>query len=114
MSINPRLRPAKRRSHETIAVEHEGQRFKIGLGRELVCVDREWLGPVVEVFISGQKVNSPVDVLASDAAILMSLLIQYGHPIEEIAQSMKRNPDGSPASILGLAAAEICKAKVPK
>jgi hypothetical protein len=28
--MNPRLRPAKRRSHETIAIEHEGQRFKIG------------------------------------------------------------------------------------
>lgn len=109
--MNPRLRPAKRRSHETIAIEHEGQRFKIGFGRELVCAERERLGPVVEVFLNGQKVNSPVDVLASDGAILMSLLIQYGHPIEEIAQSLKRNPDGSPASILGLAAAEILRAK---
>jgi uncharacterized alkaline shock family protein YloU len=76
-----------------------------------VCAERERLGPVVEVFLNAQKVNSPVDVLASDGAILMSLLIQYGHPIEEIAQSLKRNPDGSPASILGLAAAEILKAK---
>src|SRR4051794_14971467 len=103
MSMNPRRRPANRRFHETVAVEHEGQRFKIGLGHEQ--------GDVVEVFINAQQVNSTIDVLASDGAILMSLLIQYGHPIEEIAQSLKRNPDGSPASILGMAAAEILRAK---
>ncbi|WP_316214326.1 hypothetical protein [Bradyrhizobium sp. SZCCHNR2032] len=108
--MTPRLRPAKRRAHETIAVQHEEQRFKIGLGRELICAEAARLGPVVEVFINAQKVNSPLDVLASDGAILMSLLIQYGHPIEEIARSMKRNPDGTPASILGLAAAEILRA----
>ncbi|WP_316228355.1 MULTISPECIES: hypothetical protein [unclassified Bradyrhizobium] len=101
--MTPRRRPANRRFHETVIAEHEGQRFKIGLGREQA--------DVVEVFINAQQVNSTMDVLASDGAILMSLLIQYGHPIEEIARSMKRNPDGSPASILGLAAAEILRAQ---
>ena len=44
-----RRRPANRRAHETIAIEHEGQRYKIGLGRELVCIARERLGPIVDV-----------------------------------------------------------------
>jgi hypothetical protein len=96
---------AKRRSLETIAIEHENQRYKIGLGRELVCRDREKLGPVLEVFLSAQKVNSPLDVLASDGAILMSMLLQYGCPAVDIVHAMKRNPDGSPASPLGRAAA---------
>lgn len=100
-----RHRIAKRRAHETIAIEHENQRYKIGLGREVVCIERERLGPIVEVFISAQKVNSPLDVLASDGAILMSMLLQYGCAPEEIAKSMKRNSDGSPASPLGRAAA---------
>jgi hypothetical protein len=108
--VNPRHRPANRRAIETVAIHHENQFFNLGLGRELLCVDRAQLGPVVEVFVNAEKVDTPVDTLVSDAAILMSLLIQYGHPIEEIAGSMKRNPDGSPASILGRAAAEVVNA----
>ena len=102
-----RHRLANRRAHETVAIEHENQRYKIGLGREVVCGERGILGPIAEVFISAQKVNSPLDVLASDGAILMSMLLQYGCPAAEIAKSMKRTSDGSPASPLGRAAAYL-------
>ena len=102
-----RRRPVNRRAHETIAIVHENQRYKIGLGRELVCIERERLGPIVEVFLNAQQVNSQVDVLASDGAILMSLLLQYGCPPAEIYHAMKRNPDGAMASPLGRAAAYL-------
>ena len=88
----------------SIAIEHEGQRYKVGLGREIVCIERGMLGPIAEIFVNAQKVNSPLDVLASDGAILMSMLLQYGCPSAEIAKSMKRTSDGSPASPLGRAA----------
>ncbi|CUT12515.1 hypothetical protein BF49_3595 [Bradyrhizobium sp.] len=100
-----RIRPADRRAHETIAIEHESQRYKIGLGRELLPGRK--LGPIVEVFLNAQQVNSQIDVLASDGAILMSLLIQHGCPVDVIRHAMKRNPDGSPASPLGRAAAYL-------
>jgi len=100
-----RRRLANRRSIETIAIEHESQRYKVGLGRELVSIDPAQLGPIAEVWLNAQRVNSPLDVLASDGAILMSLLLQYGCPPADIAHAMKRNPDGSPASPLGRAAA---------
>lgn len=106
-----RHRPANRRAHETIAIDHEGQRYKVGLGREVVCGEREMLGPIVEIFINGQKANSQLDVLASDGAILMSMLIQHGCPPADIARSMKRNPDGSPSSPLGRAAAFLIEAE---
>jgi hypothetical protein len=109
-----RHRPAHRRTHETIAIQHEGQRYKVGLGRELICIERARLGPIVEVFLNAQQVNSQVDVLASDGAILMSLLLQYGCPREVIAHAMKRNPDGSPASPLGRAAAYLIEQDVCK
>ncbi|ODM71705.1 hypothetical protein [Bradyrhizobium elkanii] len=102
-----RYRPATRRAHETIAIEHEGQRYKVGLGREVACAEHEILGPIVEVFLNAQKVNSPIDVLVSDGAILMSMLIQYGCPPADIFHAMKRNPDGSAASPLGRAAAYL-------
>jgi len=104
-----RHRLANRRAHETVAIEHEGQRYKVGLGRELVCDGscgaKPRLGPVLEIFIDGQKVNTQADVMASDGAISLSMLLQYGCPPHDIAHSMKRNPDGSPASPLGRAAA---------
>jgi hypothetical protein len=59
------------------------------------------------VFVNAQKVNSPADVLVSDGAILMSLLLQHGCPVDIIRHAMKRNPDGSPSSPLGRAAALI-------
>lgn len=93
-----RRRLADRRELETIAIEHEGQRFKIGLGREVVD------GPVVEVWMNAQKVNSSIDVLASDGAILMSMLIQYGCPPAAIVKSMKHDANGAPQSPLGIAA----------
>lgn len=106
-----RHRLAARRRHETIAIEHEGQRYKVGLGRELLCNGScgasERFSPIAEVFLNAQKVNSPIDVLVSDGAILMSLLIQYGCPPGDIFHAMKRNPDGSPASPLGRAAAYL-------
>jgi hypothetical protein len=60
--------PRHHRSYEIMVFDHEGQRYKVGFGREVVCIDREQLGPVVEVFVKPQKVNSSVDVLASDDA----------------------------------------------
>jgi hypothetical protein len=73
-----RRRPAFRRSHETVAVEHDGPRYKIGLGSEPTCHERGLFGPIAEIFLNAQQINSSVNVLASDGAILMSLLLPYG------------------------------------
>lgn len=108
--MTSRHRLANRRAHETIAIEHDEQRYKIGLGREVTAGQA---GPVNEVFLNAQKANSAVDVLASDGAILMSLLLQYGCPAEVIFHAMKRNSDGSPASPLGRAAAYLVEGEHP-
>jgi hypothetical protein len=110
-----RQRLQQRRSLETVAIEVQGQRFKVGLGRA-VNVDARGraiapAGPIVEVWLNAQKVNSLADVMASDAAILISLLMQYGHPASEIVASLKRTPDGSPASPIGVAALLACEAQ---
>lgn len=107
--MTQRKRLANRRLHETVAIEHERQRYKIGLGREF---ESGLVGPVLEVFISAQQANSPIDVLVSDGAILMSMLLQCGYPAADIHHSMKKNPDGSPSSPLGRAAALIHEANL--
>ncbi len=109
-----RHRLPNRRPLETFAIEHNDgsstQRYKIGLGRE--WLGRDHVGPVAEVFVNAQKVNSPLDVLASDGAILMSMLLQYGCPPADIFHAMKRNPDGTPASPLGRAAAYLVEGEI--
>lgn len=103
-----RHRLANRRAIETHEIEHDGHDFRIGLGRDVLAAAgdvRVW-----EVFVNGQKVNSPIDVLASDGAVLMSLLLQHGCAIGDIRHSMKQNPDGTPSSVLGRIAALIDRA----
>jgi hypothetical protein len=99
-----RARPANRRAHEVIAIEHDRQRYKIGLGRDYR--DRKF-GPVIEVFLNAQQVNSYIDILCNDGSILMSLLLQHGCDPETIFHAMKRNADGSMASPLGRASAYL-------
>lgn len=103
-----RQRLANRRQHKMIAVEHDHLPFKVGIGRERDPETGE-LRAVAEVFINAQKVNSYIDALVSDAAILMSMLLQYGCPAEDIARSMKRTPSGEASSVLGVAAGLICE-----
>ena len=98
-----RARLPDRRYHETVACEFQGQRLKIGLGRQMLSEDGH-AARVTEVFISAQKPNSFVDAFASDGEILMSLALQHGCAAETIAHAMKRNADGTPATPLGLAA----------
>ena len=93
--MTARHRLANRRALETIAIEHDGQRYKISLGREFHGLElleprrmEGPFGPVMEVFINAQQVNSNADVLASDGAILMSLLLQHGCAIEQLLHSV--------------------------
>jgi hypothetical protein len=108
--MSERLRLANRRLHETVATEMFDQRFKIGFGRDLVNIEEHSdhriarLGPIAEVFINAQKPNSILDMMCSDAAILMSLALQFGCPPDVVRRALKRNPDGSPASPMGFAA----------
>ncbi len=58
-------------------------------------------GRVGEVFISGAKAGSEVDAVARDGAILLSLALQHGVPLETMKHAMTREPDGSASTIVG-------------
>jgi hypothetical protein len=76
---------------------------------ELVHRDRQFRAHVgffdddtpAELFINAEKQNSPLDAFANDGSILLSQLLQRGATLAEIGHSLKRNPDGSPASVIG-------------
>lgn len=84
-----------RRLHETLHFEHWGQKYVVGLGRA------QPTGPVAEVFLNCAKSGTQAETLARDSAVLMSLALQHGVPIETIRHAITRNVDGSPAGPVG-------------
>ena len=95
MKIARRIRPNKRTS-ETITYYREGSRYQMTVG---FFPD----GAVGEVFLNADRHASLLDVLMSDAAIIASLALQYGCPLEAITHAVKRNGSGIASSPIGAA-----------
>jgi len=93
-----------RRAAENFELRHGGQNttFTITTGR---YPD----GTVGEVFITGSKSGSAFDAVARDGAILLSMCLQHGVPLETIKHAMTREPDGSASTIVGAVVDEISR-----
>jgi hypothetical protein len=91
-----RNRLPNRRPAETIAFERDGSQYCLTVG---FFPD----GSVGEVFLNADRADSLLDVLTSDAAILASLALQFGCPLEAITHALKRDGRGVAASPIGAA-----------
>ena len=60
-------------------------------------------GRIGEVFLNHDRGDSLLDVLTSDAAIITSIAMQYGAPLDEIRHALKRDIRGEAASPIGAA-----------
>lgn len=59
-------------------------------------------GHLGEVFISTNKIGSAADAIARDGAILLSLALQHGVPLETIKHALTREGrDNEPSTIIG-------------
>jgi hypothetical protein len=67
----------------------------------MVDVGRYGHGPIGEIFMDACKTGSFIQVYGRDSAILLSLLLQYGCPIDDIRHALTRNPNGSAAGPVG-------------
>ena len=83
-----------RRATETFNMRFWNQPFTVTVG---FYAD----GTPGEVFIDGGKTGQDIQSTARDAAVVLSLALQHGAPIETIRHAVTRNPSGSAASILG-------------
>jgi hypothetical protein len=84
--------------------------FLVGTTRFTASIRREdFRSPISEVFINSSKIDSDVDLTMRDAAILISVALQYGIPVEELAKSMGQNPDGQASSPIGAILAILAK-----
>jgi hypothetical protein len=95
-----RDRLPNRRSAISTSFERDGARFEMTAG---YYPD----GRVGEVFVNADRANSLLDFLMSDPAILASLALQYGAPLDEIRHALKRDIRGEAAPPIGLALDKI-------
>ena len=91
-----RQRLPNRRGHELLTFEHDGIRYTAGVGR---FAD----GGLAEIFLATTKHGSALDVIARDAAVAASLLLQHGCPVGTLLRALTRNSDGSASGPLARA-----------
>src|SRR5215510_2851518 len=60
-------------------------------------------GTLAEVFLSNGKAGSDSDTSARDSAVVASIALQYGVPLEVLRHALMRNRDGSACGPLGAA-----------
>jgi hypothetical protein len=98
--MTARRRLPHRRSAVALDIEHAGHHYRMHVG---YFPD----GAVGEVFLDATKQNSTLDAFAADAAILLSLLLQYGTTPAEVGHALRRSPNGAPASLIGAVVDEL-------
>lgn len=60
-------------------------------------------GSVAEIFLDMGRQSNEVANLARDAAMVLSIALQHGIPIEEMRASVGRDETGLPHSVIGTA-----------
>ena len=60
-------------------------------------------GTLAEIFISNSKAGSHSDAAAKDAAVVCSIALQHGVPVDVIRHALLRNSQGVASSPLGVA-----------
>jgi hypothetical protein len=94
MTARERL-PNRRRS-ESFEFRHNGFAFTASAG----FFENGHLG---ELFLSSHKPGSPIEAIARDSAVTVSIALQFGVPIETIRAALTKDHDGAPATLLGAA-----------
>lgn len=60
-------------------------------------------GRLAEVFITNAKAGSHSDSAAKDSAVVCSIALQYGVPLDVVRRALLRDSAGNPSSPLGCA-----------
>jgi hypothetical protein len=91
-----RQRLLNRRPSETFRLECNGLAY-------VATVSRFESGAIAEIFINNAKAGSHSDSAAKDSAVVCSIALQYGVPLDVIRHALLRDARGNAASPLGAA-----------
>jgi hypothetical protein len=58
-------------------------------------------GRLAEIFLTNHKAGSQAGIMASDSAVLCSIALQYGVPVDVIRHALMRDALGKPSGPLG-------------
>jgi hypothetical protein len=94
--MSTRRRLPDRRASEQIS-------FKCGGFDFTATVSRFPDGSLAEIFLANGKCGSDSDVSARDAAVVASIALQYGVPVEVLRKALMRDSAGRPSGPLGAA-----------
>lgn len=94
-----------RRQSQTVAFTHRNHKHY----GTWSCFGPDLTRPA-EVFLDCGKPGSDVQAIARDAAVAVSLGLQYGVPLDALRGAITRLDDGSPASTLGTLLDKIAEA----
>jgi hypothetical protein len=94
--MTARERLPNRRRNESFEFFHGGLGFTASIG---FFPD----GRTAEIFLSSNKPGSPIEAIARDAAVTVSIALQFGADLETIRVALTRDHDGGPATLLGAA-----------
>ena len=94
--MSARGRLPNRRQCESFEFRHNGFAFTASAG----FFEDGHLG---ELFLSSHKLGSPIEAIARDAAVTVSIALQFGADLETIRQALTKDHDGGPATLLGAA-----------
>lgn len=95
MNATPqRRRLPNRRASETFGFQCNGLRY---------TATASWFdeGNLGEVFLSNHRADSHADACARDAAILASIALQFGAPLEVLRKALLRDSQGRPSTPVG-------------
>jgi hypothetical protein len=94
MTVRERL--PTRRASEQIA-------FACGEFDFIATVSRFHDGRIAEIFLTNGKCGSDSDVSVRDAAVVCSIALQFGAPLDVIRNALMRDGQGRPTGPLGAA-----------
>jgi hypothetical protein len=66
-------------------------------------------GQIAEIFLGNHKTGSHADTAARDSAVVASIALQYGAPLDVIRKALLRDPRGVASGPLGVALDQIAE-----
>ena len=65
-------------------------------------------GTIGEVFINGGKSGEQIEAIARDAAVILSLALQFGADLANIKSAITRDAQGDAQTIIGVVVDRLC------
>src|SRR5262245_494447 len=93
--MSERRRLPQRRPSTNFDIESQGLRFTV----TSTIIN----GELREIFITNHHAGSGAGIMASDAAVVTSIALQFGVPVEIIRKALMRDAQGRASGPLGVA-----------